>query len=225
MPPLRSFTAGMLALSVAGCANSPAPNKYQQLASSAYLTQTSAGEARHVPYSYDAPSGTFARYRAIRLLPVTLYTGADQQFGSLSETDKAQLSAFADEQFRAALARHGILAGAGDKNAVELKITLTGAQTNVPVLATATKLTPAGFALNTVNAVADNEGRFTGVIIYAVEFRDGQSQKILWAFITKQYPNAMNLAATLGPLDAAKEGLKEGADKLAKAAALRLGKG
>lgn len=222
MPFLRSLAAGMAFAVLSGCANSPAPNKYQGLASAPFLAETGADEARRMPFAYAAPGGALARHGAVRLLPVALYGGADQQFGSLSAADKAELAAAAQEQFRAALARHGILAADGDADAVELQITLTGAQANIPVLATATKLTPAGFALNTVHAVADQEGRFTGVVIYAVEFRERASQRIVWAFITKQYPNAMNLAATLGPLDAAKEGLKEGAEKLAAATAARL---
>lgn len=222
MRPLALLAAGLCAGVLAGCANSPAPNKYQQLASSSQLAAAPPEGTRRTPFSYEAPGSGLSRYAAVRLLPVSLYGGADHQFGTLSAGDKAQLAAFADEAFRTAFARQGLLAQGRADHAVELKITLTGAQANVPVLATATKLTPAGFALNGINALAGNEGRFTGVVIYAVEFRDGASGKILWAYVTKQYPNAMNLAATLGPLDAAKAGLEEGADALAKATAARL---
>lgn len=220
MRPLFLLAAGLAAM-LAGCANSPAPNKYKQLESASVLARTEAGPDRHTAFAYEA-AGALARYRSVRLLPVRLYDGTDGQFGTLSDADKAQLAAFADGAFRAAFARQGILAGPRAPDAVELRVTLTGAQASVPVLATATKLTPAGFALTSVNALAGNEGRFNGVIIYAVEFRDGASHAILWAFVTKQYPNALNIAATLGPLDAAKEGLKLGALDLAKATASRL---
>ncbi len=205
-----------------GCANSPTPARYVGLSSAPALTPNSRTDARRIPYAYEAPGRPLARYSAVHLRPVAIYEGPDHQFGSLSRAEKAQLAAEAQQQFHAALQRQGILAAAPGPAVVQLQITLTGAQTNVPVLATATKLTPAGFALNGLQAVTDGEGRFSGMVIYAVELRDGPSQTLLSAQVTKQYPHALNIAATLGPLDAAHEGLKAGAESLAQALATRL---
>lgn len=218
LAPLAALALPLLA----GCANSPAPARYAGLSSAAALTSNSRADAKRVPYAYEAPGRPLARYSAVYLRPVAIYEGPDHQFGSLSRAEKAQLAAEAQQQFHAALQRHGILAAAPGPAAVQLQVTLTGAQANVPVLATATKLTPAGFALNGLQAVTDGEGRFSGMVIYAVELRDGPSHTLLSAQVTKQYPNALDIAATLGPLDAAREGLKAGAESLAQALAARL---
>jgi len=208
-----------LALALAGCANSPAPNRYQDLASSAQLQP---GATPRTAFSHEPAPGELSRYRAVHLLPVEIYRGADHQFGTLTAADRASLAAAAGQEFRSAFAREGLLAPGGDATTLDLKITLTGGQASVPVLATATRVTPVGFALSGLSAATGGEGRFSGVVIYAVEFRDRATGRIVWAFIAKRYANALNIAATFGPLDAAKEGLKEGAQELATATARRL---
>jgi len=219
--PLRALPLGLVALALAGCANSPAPNHYQDLASAPYLAASTPGTGRRTPYRYEM-AGALSRYRAIHLLPVRIYSGADQQFGTLTAAERAQLAATAEHEFRAALAGHGILAAGPAADAVELSITLTGAQASVPVLATASRLTPVGFAMSGLTAATDGEGRLSGMVIYAVEFREPGSGRILWAYVTKQYPNALDIGATLDPLDAARAGLKAGAQELARTTVARL---
>lgn len=217
------LATALLAGVLAGCANSPPPNHYRNLSSSPYLRQSAPGEDRRTPFSYEV-SGGISRYRTVRLLPVSVYVGSDHQFGVLTAADRGRLAAYADQQFRGALARRGILAEGSDHAAVELKITITGAQPSVPVLATASRITPAGFALSGLTAATGGEGRFSGVVIYAAEFRDGPSQKVLWAYVTKQYPNALDIVATIDPMEAARAGLRSGAEELARSVSGRLGR-
>lgn len=54
----------------------------------------------------------------------------------------------------------------------------------MPVPATARRLTPVGFAMRGLTADTGGEGRFSGVVIYAVEFRAPVSGRILWAYVT-----------------------------------------
>jgi Protein of unknown function (DUF3313) len=51
-------------------------------------------------------------------------------------------------------------------------------------------------------------------VTYSVEVFDGTSGRLLKAYVSKQYPNAMNLPAAFGSLGAAKTGLDKGADAL-----------
>jgi hypothetical protein len=53
-----------------------------------------------------------------------------------------------------------------------------------------------------------------GSVSYSVEIYDAASNLLLKAFVTKQYPNAMNIVATFGSLHAAKTGIEKGADAL-----------
>ncbi len=216
-------TGLILCAALAGCANSPEPAKYQRLSSAAQLSPTGHGASRRVPYAYEAQNANLRAYRAVWLEPIAVYAGADHQFGTLTASERGQLATAAEAAFRAALAARGLLAPRGNDNVADLKITLTGAQASIPVLATATRLTPAGLAASGLAAATGSEGRFSGVVMYAVELRDSRTGVLLWAYVTKQYPNALDIGATLGPLDAARQGLKTGAEELAAALAMRMG--
>ena len=50
--------------------------------------------------------------------------------------------------------------------------------------------------------------------MYKRQIYDAPSNRLLMAFVTKQHPNAMNVAATFGSLRAAKTGLDKGAEEL-----------
>ena len=54
----------------------------------------------------------------------------------------------------------------------------------------------------------------TGSVIYTVEIFDAATSRLLGAFVSKQYPNAYNIKASVGPLAAAEAGLDKGADAL-----------
>jgi hypothetical protein len=53
-----------------------------------------------------------------------------------------------------------------------------------------------------------------GPVSYAVEIYDASTNQLLSAYVAKQYPNAMNIAATFGSLSASKTGIKKGAQDL-----------
>jgi hypothetical protein len=67
---------------------------------------------------------------------------------------------------------------------------------------------------NGVQSIRGGQGAFSGSVSYAVEVYDGASGQLLKAYVSKQYPNAMNLPAAFGSLGAAKTGLDKGADAL-----------
>jgi hypothetical protein len=54
----------------------------------------------------------------------------------------------------------------------------------------------------------------TGSVNYAVEIYDAQSNRLLSAYVTKQYPNAMNIGSSFTTMDASKVGIRKGADAL-----------
>jgi hypothetical protein len=53
-----------------------------------------------------------------------------------------------------------------------------------------------------------------GSVNYAVEIYDAASNCLLSAYVTKQYPNAMNAGATFSALKGSKVGIDKGADAL-----------
>lgn len=65
-----------------------------------------------------------------------------------------------------------------------------------------------------MQSVRGEEGIFLGSVTYAVEVRDAQDGRLLKAYASKQYPNAMNVGASVGKLSAAKTGTNKGAQDL-----------
>jgi hypothetical protein len=72
----------------------------------------------------------------------------------------------------------------------------------------------AGGPYNAVQAARGKEGAFTGSVSYAVEIFDSTTEELLMAYVSKQYPNAWNLGATFGRMNAANVGLEKGAEDL-----------
>jgi len=96
---------------------------------------------------------------------------------------------------------------------LRLKLELTGAKANA-VISTVAKLMPVGLAVNGLQAARGKEGTLSGSINYSVEVYDSATNDLLLAYVSKQYPSALDLSASLGPLGASKVGIDKGAEAL-----------
>lgn len=198
---------------MAGCATTQ-PVQYRSLDSTAQLAINPQDSNGHVPFSYSAPDAQLTPYTQVMLDPVTVYNGEDQQFGSLSQADRQQLAASMQTQFSQALSKKYALVSAPGPNTLRIHLTLTGASASTPVLGTVKQILPVGAVLGTLKSAADKPSRSLGWVTYAVEMYDSQSGRLLRAFVTKQYPAAENIRASLGALSAAETGIKKGAQAL-----------
>lgn len=204
------------AVSVLAACAGPKPVAYRSLDSAAYLHPNTGEDARHIPYAYDAHPD-WSHYSSLILEPVTIYQGSDNQFGSLSAADRATLAQSMLLQFTATLGKHFRLTTTPDNATLRVKLTLTGAQANTPVVSTFSRFDIAGNLYNGVQAVRGGNGMGSGWVMFAVEVYDASSGQLLKAYETKQYPFAYNIPATLGRLSAAKVGIGKGAEALALA--------
>ncbi|WP_250901799.1 MULTISPECIES: DUF3313 domain-containing protein [unclassified Dyella] len=204
------FCAAALALS--GCATTR-PMPYQGIESSSYLRPNEDSHRGHQPYVYDTPV-EWSRYRSFVLDPVDIYRGPDQQFEKVSEQDKQALAGYMQEQFQARLRERYAQVFEPRRDTLRIRITLTGARASTKFISTFTKMDIGGAPYNAVQAMRGREGLFTGSVSYAVEIYDAQSQRLLKAYVDKQYPNAMNMKATFGAMSAARTGIQKGADNL-----------
>lgn len=201
-----------LVVALAGCA-SVKPVAVSGIASSSYLKPNTADDADRVPYQY-ATQADWRKYRRLMIDPVVVYRGADNQFGDMSDLDKVALAAHMQSAFAQTLRTRFELADGAGPNTLRLKLTLTGAATSTPVLATLSRFDIAGGLYNGVQTVRGGEGTFTGSVIYAVELYDASTNRLLSAYVTKQYPSPWNIGASFGSLGAAKAGIEKGADAL-----------
>ncbi len=195
-----------------GCA-SPKPVAYKDISSSSYLKSGSADQSGRIPYSYSTQVNWQA-YGNVIVDLVTIYRGSDNQFGDISEEDKSSLAHYMHAQFIGKLsARFNIVSTPGP-NTLRIKLTLTGIAKTTPVLGTLSRFDLMGALYNGVQSARGGEGTFTGSVFYAVEIYDASTLQLLSAYIAKQYPNSLNIGASIGALAAARTGIEKGAEMM-----------
>ena len=215
----RTLSAPLLAvliagLTLAGCASTQ-PTAYAGLASASQLRANPDDMSGHIPYR--VPTRTDWRpYTSAIVAPVVVYQGADAQFEDISDEEKATLARYMNDQFRQALKKRFDIVNSAGAHTVLVKVTLTGAKTTTRFLSTATRFDLLGAPYNIVQSIRGREGSFTGSVSYAVEIFDASSLALLDAYVTKQYPNALNISASLGKMDASMTGVQKGAQQLAE---------
>ncbi len=208
----RRLTVLALCAALTGC-TSVTPVAYSEVASSSYLAPNPSDPSGRILYRYST-TVEWRSYNKVFIEPVVIYRGPDQQFGDMSEADKASLASYMQTRFAAKLGSRFTLASHRAPNALRVRLTLTGAAINTPVLGTLSRFDVAGIVYNGVQTARDGEGSLTGSVMYAVEIFDAATSRLLGAFVTKQYPSPYNIKASVGPLAAAEAGIDKGADAL-----------
>jgi hypothetical protein len=198
---------------LAGCASSVQPTAYTGLASSPYLTHDQADKTGRVPYSF-ATQTDWRKYTKVILEPVVVYAGNDNQFGEMSDQDRKTLAKYAETKFAEKLKTRFQLTSGPAQSTLRLRVTITGAKTTTTFLGPFSRIDIGGNIYDAVQTVRGGEGAFTGSVIYAVEIYDASTNRLLNAFVTKQYPHPYNIGATFGALSASKAGIDKGADAL-----------
>src|SRR5207253_3833444 len=183
-------------LAMAGCAGT-SPSLYSDIDSSARLAPNTDDDSDRVPYIYKA-NVDWSKYSAVILEPITVYQAPDNQFGNLTQADKQTLTQYMHRQLSERLQERIKLKRVAAPYALRVKLTLTGAQTTTPFLGTFTRFDLAGGPYNIVQSIRGKEGSFTGSVSYAVEIYDSSNNRLLNAYVTKQYPNSLNISATRG---------------------------
>src|SRR5260221_13312938 len=97
---------------------------------------------------------------------------------------------------------------------MRLHLTLRGIETSTPVISTVSHLAPMGLVVNTALQATGRNGTFFGSVSYAAELSDSESGALRYAYVTKQTPDALDITASIGYLDAAKTGIRIGAKHL-----------
>ncbi|WP_425530397.1 DUF3313 domain-containing protein [Xanthomonas campestris] len=200
-----------IGLLLCSCA-STRPLPYSQLPSSSYLRPHDGSRGDRMPYAYQGDAN-WSRYRAAIVEPVSIYRGPDAQFEDVHEQDKRMLAEYMQQEFSGAITQRWQRATTPLADTVRIRITLTGAKPNKRVIGTIMKVDIGGGSYNAVQAARGKEGAFSGSVSYAVEIFDAQSNRLLAAYVEKQYPSALNIKASLGAYDAAKAGIRRGADQ------------
>ena len=207
----RHLLLAAICATVVGC-SSVQPVAYSGITSSSYLKPDPEDKSGRVPYRFSTQVD-WQQYRKVIIDPVVVYRAADNQF-DVNDSDKKALAGYMQSKFEEKLRTRFELANAPGPGTLRVKLTLTGASTTTPFLGPFTRFDLSGGIYNVVQTARGKEGAFTGSVMYAVEIYDVSNNKLLSAYVTKQYPSAYNVGASFGSLNASKTGIEKGADAL-----------
>lgn len=211
--PRLPWAIAALALPVlAGCIG-PKPHAYADMPSRTQLHVNDGRHAARTPLTF-SEAADWNRYRQIIIDPVEVYKGADADFGKIRPRDQETLARYMHERFSRSLSHDYRIVERTGPDTLRLHLILTGASVTPPVVGTLTHFDLAGGLYNTMQGVRGKQGMMSGAVVYAVEIRDAQSNRLLHAQVTKQYPGALNIPASFGALKAAKVGIDKGAKEL-----------
>ncbi|WDS35315.1 MAG: DUF3313 domain-containing protein [Pseudoxanthomonas sp.] len=187
--------------------------RYAGLDSAAQLHVNPDRRDNRIPYRYNDRADS-KRYGLVLLEPVAVYAGPDAQFGKVPLPERQALADYMQVEFEAALGKAFQLTNVAGPDTLRIKLTLTGAKASKKFLAAASRFDIGGGSYNLVQSIRGKEGAMSGSVTYAVEVYDAQSGRLLDAYVSKQYPNAMNVKANIGALSASKKGIQLGAEEL-----------
>ncbi|ACZ77714.1 putative lipoprotein [Dickeya parazeae Ech586] len=202
------------ALLLAGCAGNQ-PVRYSSIDSAAKLSANTNDNAERMPWRYSTQVD-WRKYDSIIIDPVKIYQGSDGQFDDIAQADRQALATHMQNAFSKALSTRFKTVSTPAIRTLRLKLTLTGADTTPQVVGTVTKFDLAGGPYNIVQSVRGGRGLMSGSVDYVVEIYDASSHELLMAYVAHQYPNAMNISASIGSLSAAEVGIEKGAEELAE---------
>jgi hypothetical protein len=214
-------------LLIAACASNKPP-ELQGLSGSTQPNPSAMHEgelAGRTAMVYRAPNVDASQYTRFILDPVQIYQGADAKWSGASEQDRQQMAEFMQAEFYRVLHDRHQLAQKPGPGVARLDLILAGLDDNIPVVATVSRLAPAGLVLNMGKSVAGQPGSFTGSVVIAGTFIDSRTNATLLGFIQKRSPNAMNIGATLTSRDAQRAAITQAADAFGKRLDERRNKG
>jgi hypothetical protein len=162
---------------------------------------------------YKKPDAKGQKYNKFLFDPVEIYQGTDADFKGISLKDQKEMISFIDSEFKRVLTgRYAIVEKPGP-NVLRIKFTMVGLDVTRPVPATATHLIPVGLAANLLKGAVGMKGSFMGSITIAGEFYDTEDDSLVYSFLTKRGPNAMDVTTLFTGLYAAKHAVSDMAAK------------
>jgi hypothetical protein len=183
------------------------------LRSSAQMVQDQEGSES---WTYAQPVSRFSTYRTVVVSPTTIYEGADAQFEGIDLADRAKYADIMTQELRSEIAKTFPAPARAQSDTLRLQVTILGARKTKGGIATATRVTPLGFATSALKSALGKSGTFTGSILYAVEVYDARSNELLLAAVRRRTPDPLDIPATLSTTDTVKAVAREFGDSARK---------
>lgn len=163
-------------------------------------------------WTYAQPVSVFTKYRTVIVDNAGVYQGPDAQFDGIDPADRTKYADIITQELRSEIAKTFPTPAQPQADTLRLKVTILGATKTKGGLATATRVTPLGFATSAVKSAVGKKGSFTGSVLYAVELYDARTNELLLAAVRRRTPDPLDVPATLSTTDTVKAVAREFAD-------------
>ena len=163
-------------------------------------------------WTYAQPVQVFTKYRTVIVDNTTVYRGPDAQFDGIDPADREKYAGIITQELRSEIAKTFPTPARPQADTLRLKVTILGATKTKGGLATATRVTPLGFATSALKSAVGRKGSFTGSLLYAVELYDARTNELLLAAVRRRTPDPLDVPATLSTTDTVKAVAREFAD-------------
>jgi hypothetical protein len=167
-------------------------------------------------WTYAQPRDRFTKYRTVIVDQTQVYQGPDAQFDGITPEDRAKYADMTTQELRSELAKTFPTPAKPQADTLRIKVTLIGAEKTKGGIATATRVTPLGFATSALKSALGKSGTFTGSVLYAVEVYDAKTNELLLAAVRRRTPDPLDVPATLSTTDTVKAVAREFADTARK---------
>ena len=171
------------------------------LPSAKMLTQDKAGSES---WTYAQPKSRFEKYRTVIVDPTVVYQGPDAQFRGIEPADRTKYADIITQELRSEMAKTFPSPARPQADTLQFRVTILGADKTQGGLATATRVTPFGFATSAVKSALGKKGTLTGSVLYAVELYDAKTKELLLAAVRRRTPDPLDVPATLSTTDTIK---------------------
>lgn len=183
------------------------------LPSSRMMTQDKPGTES---WTYAQPVERFRKYRTVIVDPTTVYQGPDAQFDGIDQADRSKYAAIITQELRSEIAKSFPSPARAQADTLRVRVMIIGAEKTKGGIATATRVTPLGFASSALKSALGKTGTFTGSLLYSVEVYDARTNELLLGAVRRRTPDPLDVPATLSTTDTVKAVAREFADSARK---------
>ena len=166
-------------------------------------------------WTYAQPTSAFLKYRSVIVDPTVVYQGPDAQFEGISPDERAKFAAIMTQELSSEMAK-SFPSGAPKADTIRMRVTILGARKTAGGIATATRVTPLGFATSAVKSALGKKGTLTGSLLLAVELFDARTNELLLAAVRRRTPDPLDVPATLSTTDTVRSVSRDFADRARK---------
>jgi len=177
--------------------------------SASRMSQDSPGSES---WTFAEPRTAFQKYRTVIVEPTVVYQGPDAQFDGIDPAARNEFAGIITDALRSEIAKTFPTPAKTQADTLRVRVTLLGAQQTKGGIATATRVTPLGFATSAVKSALGKKGTLTGSVLYAVELFDARTNQLMLAAVRRRTPDPLDIPATLSTRDTVKAVAREFAD-------------